>query len=155
MTICLLQLTLTNTHVQESHISHFTNKPLEYIFLWPSSVPKSEIVTPSSPPLFAARFEEFVDKAEPYFALLGMKVRLTALKMQVAWTRMALGEGPGAKAFAILLGYAVASLFLALYLNLLTVGNAKSAGRAVRSAVRQQLLVLKVRYYVHHLNKPN
>jgi hypothetical protein len=35
-------------------------------------------------------------------------------------------------------------ILLAMYLNILTVGNVKSAGRAVRSAVRQQLLVLKV-----------
>jgi len=58
---------------------------------------------------------------------------------------MAFGDGPAERTFAILLGYVVVGLVLAIYLNLFTVGNARSAGRAVRSAVRQQLLVLKVR----------
>lgn len=66
---------------------------------------------------------------------------------------MALGETPSDRAFAVILGYAVVGLLLALYLNLLTVGNAKTASRAVRSAVRQQLLVLKVCYLFKFLSK--
>ena len=58
---------------------------------------------------------------------------------------MALSEGPSARVFAVALGYVVVCLLLALYLNILIVGNARSAGKAVRTAVRQQLLVLKVR----------
>ncbi len=57
---------------------------------------------------------------------------------------MALGDGTGERFFAIALGYAVIGLLVAFYLNIFTVGSVKSAGRAVRSAVRQQLLVVKV-----------
>jgi len=56
---------------------------------------------------------------------------------------MALGDGTGERVFAIALGYAVVGLLVAFYLNVFTVGSVKSAGRAVRSAVRQQLLVVK------------
>ncbi|KAF8880202.1 hypothetical protein BD779DRAFT_1549951 [Infundibulicybe gibba] len=89
-----------------------------------------------------------VEKLEPYFALLGKEVRVTATRLQANWTCMALGQGPSEKAFAVILGYAVVGLFLSLYLNLWTAGNAKSASRAIRSAVRQQLLVLKVAAFI-------
>ena len=82
--------------------------------------------------------------AEPYFAALGKEVRLTSVRLLTAWIRLALGDGTTEKIFAVALGYAVVALLLALYLNILTVGNVRNAGRAVRSAVRQQLLVLKV-----------
>lgn len=55
-----------------------------------------------------------------------------------------MGSGPGERIFAISIGYAVVGFVLALYLNILTVGNARTATRAVRNAVRQQLLVIKV-----------
>lgn len=82
--------------------------------------------------------------AEPYFAALGKEVRMTAINFKATWVRLALGYGTTEKIFAVILGYAVVGLLLAFYLNILTVGNVKSAGRAVRAAVRQQLLVLKV-----------
>lgn len=69
---------------------------------------------------------------------------MTASGVKSTWIRLALGDGTPEKVFAVVLGYAVVGLLLALYLNILTVGNVKSAGRAVRSAVRQQLLVFKV-----------
>jgi E3 ubiquitin-protein ligase MARCH6 len=97
--------------------------------------------------IFDAKFPPWAAKAEPYFAMLGKEVRLGSVQLKETWARLALGEGPNERAFAVLLGYIVLSLLLALYLNILTVGNAKSAGRAVRSAVRQQLLVLKVRHF--------
>jgi E3 ubiquitin-protein ligase MARCH6 len=83
-------------------------------------------------------------RLEPRFALIGEKARDTATRTRATWTRMALGQGPSERAFAVVLGYAVVGLLLSLYLNILTVGNVKSAGRAVKSAVRQQLLVIKV-----------
>jgi E3 ubiquitin-protein ligase MARCH6 len=85
-----------------------------------------------------------VRSAEPHFAALGKEVRLATIRLKTTWIRLALGDGTTEKIFAVFLGYAVVALLLALYLNILTVGNVKSAGRAVRSAVRQQLLVLKV-----------
>lgn len=63
---------------------------------------------------------------------------------------MALGDGTGERIFAIALGYAVIGLLIAFYLNVFTVGTVKSAGRAVRSAVRQQLLVVKVSSSEYH-----
>jgi len=89
-----------------------------------------------------------VNTTEPYFAILGTEVRTRTARAQILWTRLALGEGPGERVFAVVLGYAVVGSLLALYLNILTVGNARSAGRAVRNAVRQQLLVLKVATFI-------
>lgn len=87
---------------------------------------------------------DYLGFTEPYFELLGKEVRLTGAKLQATWIRMALGNGTSSRVFAIGLGYAVVSLLFCVYLNILTVGNARTAGLAVRNAVRQQLLVLKV-----------
>ena len=81
---------------------------------------------------------------EQVFAPLGKEVREFSETFQDSWFRFATGNGPNEKVFAVLLGYLVIGLALALYLNVFTVGNAQSAGRAVRNAVRQQLLVVKV-----------
>lgn len=82
--------------------------------------------------------------AAPYFAPIGESVRIMQGDIQKAWVKLAVGDGTPEKLFAITLGYAVAVVFIALYLNILTVGSMKSAGRAFRSAVRQQLVVVKV-----------
>ncbi|CCM02594.1 uncharacterized protein FIBRA_04697 [Fibroporia radiculosa] len=85
---------------------------------------------------------------DPSFAPLGSTIRLTAREAKRTWISLAVGNGPNEKVFAILLGYAVVGLLLAIYLNVLTVGNVRSAGRAVRSAIRQQLLVIKVAIFI-------
>ncbi len=85
-----------------------------------------------------------VQAAERYLEVLGKQVRKSSYQVATSWTRMALGDGTGERIFAIALGYAVIGLLIAFYLNVFTVGTVKSAGRAVRSAVRQQLLVVKV-----------
>lgn len=90
-------------------------------------------------------FPVFAQPLEPHCEILGRHVRETGEKAGESWVRLALGNGPAERVFAIFLGYVVVGLMLAAYLNLLTVGNARTAGRAVRNAVRQQLLVLKVR----------
>ncbi|KAI0029551.1 hypothetical protein K488DRAFT_56109 [Vararia minispora EC-137] len=59
-------------------------------------------------------------------------------------THLALGDGVHERIFAISLGYAISGFALLLYLYMLNMGTVKSAGRAVRSAVRQQLLIVKV-----------
>lgn len=87
---------------------------------------------------------DIVRWVEPHFATLGKRVRLLAMQGQAKWARLALGTGTQEKIFAIALGYAVFTFLLALYLNVLTMGTMRSAGRAVRSTVRQQLLVAKV-----------
>lgn len=93
-------------------------------------------------------FYTAVEVAEPYFATLGREVRLTSSQLQATYTNLALGSAPKDKLFAVFLGYNVVAFALALYLNLLSIGNAKNAGRAIRSAVRQQLLVIKVATFI-------
>ena len=82
---------------------------------------------------------------EPYFARLGKHVRLNASFTKASWAELANGDGTANRFFAIGLGYFVVGLVVALYLNLLNVGNVQSAGRAIRTAIRQQLIVTKVR----------
>lgn len=82
--------------------------------------------------------------AEPYFAPLGQSVRQWSEQGKETWVEMAVGDDRQDRVFAVSLGYAVVGLLLAIYLNILTVGTMRSAGRAVRSAIRQQLLVVKV-----------
>ena len=95
----------------------------------------------------------FLDKAfdssigrvvEPYFASFGQDVLGTAEGIGNWWTRMSLGRGPVEKAFAIVFGYFIIGITLAVYMNILTVGTIKNAEKALRTAVRQQLLVVKV-----------
>ena len=81
---------------------------------------------------------------EPYFASFGEEVRSTAEGIGDWWVRMSLGRGPVEKAFAIVYGYLLIGVSLAIYMNILTVGTIKTAEKAVRTAVRQQLLVVKV-----------
>lgn len=97
--------------------------------------------------------------AGPYFAPLGEKMRVTWSHVQEHWIRLALGDGTAEKVFAISLGYVVDAILLAIYLNILTIGSMRSAGRAVRNAVRQQLLVVKVSRpfscHIAHCSLPN
>lgn len=88
---------------------------------------------------------DYLGPFEPYFVRLGSEVREAVTSTQATWIRLAVGSGPTNRAFAISLGYVVTSFTFCLYLNLMTVGNAKTAGSAVRNVVKQQLLVIKVR----------
>lgn len=128
------------------------DKPLEQLVAWSTVIALPNTEKQASGALvfskFEATFPNFINETEPYFAMLGKAVRIRAARTQDLWIEFALGEGPGERVFAVLLGYAVVGLLLGLYLNILTVGNAKSAGRAVRNAVRQQLLVLKVATFI-------
>jgi len=104
---------------------------------------------PNTTPSLVARVLGSMDPilvgVEPYFGALGKQARASSYQVATSWTRLAIGDGTGERVFAIALGYAVIGLLIAFYLNVFTVGSVKSAGRAVRSAVRQQLLVVKVR----------
>ncbi|KAI0369741.1 hypothetical protein BV20DRAFT_1044206 [Pilatotrama ljubarskyi] len=86
--------------------------------------------------------------AEPYFAPLGNELRQWSAKGKESWIELATGDERQDRIFSVLLGYAVIGLMLAIYLNVLTVGTMRSAGRAVRSAIRQQLLVVKVAAFI-------
>ena len=79
-----------------------------------------------------------------YFAVLGKRVRLTHTAMQGVWINLANGDSALDRVFGVVLGYAVVGFFIALYLNVLNVGTVQSAGRAVRNAVRQQVIIVKV-----------
>jgi E3 ubiquitin-protein ligase MARCH6 len=105
--------------------------------------------TPSIVTRFLETKYPIIAKAEPYFEVLSKQVRSSSKQVATGWTRMTLGDGTGERVFAIALGYAVIGLLIAFYLNVFTVGSVKSAGRAVRSAVRQQLLVVKARLPRH------
>ncbi|KAL4078894.1 hypothetical protein V8B97DRAFT_2021235 [Scleroderma yunnanense] len=85
---------------------------------------------------------------EPYFAWFGREIRLVTERAQRSWVQLTLGHGTPERIFAIGLGYVVVAVCLALYLNVFNVGNARNAGRAVRNAVRQQLLVVKVAMFI-------
>ncbi|KAJ7249539.1 hypothetical protein B0H12DRAFT_696107 [Mycena haematopus] len=124
-----------------------SDKPLEQLFAWSSlSSPTTPVPTKVSAP--SAFQSTIVHVAEPYFAALGRDVRLSTEHIRTIWTQLALGHGPKEKVFAIALGYVVVMILVSLYLNLLTVGSMKTAGRAVRTAVREQLLVLKVATFI-------
>jgi E3 ubiquitin-protein ligase MARCH6 len=82
---------------------------------------------------------------EPYFAYLGREVRLVTDHVQKSWIGLTLGNATSERVFAICLGYIIVGMILAIYLNVFTVGSARTAGRAIRNAVRQQMLVVKVR----------
>lgn len=86
--------------------------------------------------------------AEPYFAPIGKNVREWYGEGKTTWVQFATGDTPNDRAFAVVLGYTVVGLLLAIYLNVLTVGSMRSASRAVRNAVRQQLLVVKVAAFI-------
>ncbi|KAJ7777220.1 hypothetical protein B0H16DRAFT_1301759 [Mycena metata] len=124
-----------------------SDKPLEQLFAW-SSLSSSSAPTPSKVSTPSAFQTTVVNAAEPYFAALGKEVRLSTEQLRTGWTQLALGHGPKEKVFAVTLGYVVVMILVSLYLNLLTVGNMKTAGRAVRTAVREQLLVLKVATFI-------
>ncbi|KAI5118672.1 hypothetical protein M0805_003610 [Coniferiporia weirii] len=85
---------------------------------------------------------------EPYFACLGRQVRLNATALKYTWINLANGDASVNRFFAITLGYALAGLLVAIYLNVLNVGSVQSAGRAIRNAIRQQLIVLKVAVFI-------
>ncbi|KAJ6616969.1 hypothetical protein B0H10DRAFT_1346361 [Mycena sp. CBHHK59/15] len=126
-------------------VHKLSDKPLEQLLAWTSfSSPTVPLETPATPGVPSA----IISAAEPYFAALGQEVRLSAAQIRTTWTRLALGHGPKEKVFAVALGYVVVMILVSLYLNLLTIGNMKSAGRAVRTAVREQLLVLKVATFI-------
>ena len=82
---------------------------------------------------------------EMYFALLGKRVRLSSIAMAQAWSALAQGDGPINRIFAIAFGYSIAGFCAAIYLNLLSVGSMQTAGRAIRNAIRQQMIIIKVR----------
>ena len=114
----------------------FSSKTVEEVAL-PTPAPTSSWLDRTMPVV--------MDSIEPYFAPLGKEVRIGSSELADGWKQFATGDGPSERIFSVVLGYVMVALALGVYLNVLTVGNVRTAGRAVRIAVRQQLLVLKVR----------
>lgn len=106
----------------------------------------SKLPTASSFPDFLTFDSPLGRVVEPYFEVFGREVRTSTEDFQTSWIRLTLGNGSLERTFAIWLGYTVVAWGLAIYMNVLTVGTVKSAGKAVRTAVRQQLLVVKVSF---------
>ncbi|KAG2142827.1 uncharacterized protein EDB93DRAFT_1241500 [Suillus bovinus] len=123
--------------------------------MWDNAVTSLQNPSPSPAISLSQRLESFLESdsvivrsLEPYFAILGREVRTASEQLQTSWVNLTMGQGTREKVFAIILGYGVVGVLLAIYLNVFTVGNARSAGRAIRSAVRQQLLVVKVAMFI-------
>ncbi|KAI9062714.1 hypothetical protein FKP32DRAFT_1667072 [Trametes sanguinea] len=115
------------------------------------STPSRNNSTQSAPSYLYRLLEEdtaIMRVIEPYFAPLGHNVCQWSTTGKETWIELATGDDRQDRIFAVLLGYAVVGVLLAIYLNVLTVGTMRSAGRAVRSAIRQQLLVVKVAAFI-------
>ena len=123
---------------------------MEYVA--PAAASPSEVVRSEATSSFIYRALEedtwVMRLAEPVFAPIGKSVREVSEESKTTWIRLAIGDSANDRLFAVLLGYVVVGLCLAIYLNILTVGSMRSAGRAVRLAVRQQLLVVKVAAFI-------
>jgi hypothetical protein len=137
------ELTSFNSvYSQYAHIQAFTSKQWSEVLRWQGA---DDLMSQRPISLGSGQLSAELQRyAEAHFAVIGKHVRLFATQFYSTWTRLALGHGPVEKTFAVALGYVVVALLLSIYLNILTVGSVRSAGRAVRSAVRQQLLILKV-----------
>ncbi|KAG6898308.1 hypothetical protein C0992_011899 [Termitomyces sp. T32_za158] len=129
------------------NVKKFGNNPFKQIIVW-TAAPSAPPETKEAPSFVLQYLEKFMDIVEPSFAPLGEKVRLASGKALSIWEQMTVGEAAANRVFAICLGYAVVGLLLLVYLNFIAVGSARTAGRAVRIAVRQQLLVLKVAAFI-------
>lgn len=146
-------LLLTRRKVSSDDIIEWTTSKITT--MWESIVTSLQTPPPSPAISLSQRLESFLESdsviaryLEPYFATLGREVRTASEQLQTSWVNLTMGQGTREKVFAIVLGYGVVGVLLAIYLNVFTVGNARSAGRAIRSAVRQQLLVVKVAMFI-------
>ena len=138
-----IKLTL---YYQYNHSADLMSIPISQLSAWTLASNLTQVTSESSNSTagFMSSLPDYLGFTEPYFSLLGSEVRLYMAQVQSTWIRLALGSGPTNRVFAVSLGYTVVCLIFSLYLNILTVGNARNAGIVVRNAVRQQLLVLKV-----------
>ncbi|KAK7060792.1 hypothetical protein VNI00_000525 [Paramarasmius palmivorus] len=111
-----------------------------------SSTETATALEPTQTPIPSSWLSEHVpwDTIEPYFAPLGSHLRESYASAKDTYVSFALNDGPYERVLSVILGYIVIGVVLGLYLRI----NVKNAGRAVRSAVRQQLLVVKVAIFI-------
>ena len=146
--------------MQYNHSAENLEKIVQSGFWSGSSVPadaSEQLTNPTTNPEFFDTVVDHLGFTEPYFAALGEYLRIAGTNLRLTWVELSLGSGPKERFFAVSLGYLVLSLLFSIYLNLLNVGNVRSTGIAVRNAVRQQLLVLKVSCFLSkecmHVNR--
>ncbi|KAH8832844.1 hypothetical protein DL96DRAFT_1667326 [Flagelloscypha sp. PMI_526] len=135
---------------QDTYVKAFntSSQSFDTSFFWPATTAEMLPTNITQPSQLEQIFEPLIEKAEPMFANLGAHVRHGSVTFATWWSQLALGHGSPERVFALALGYTVICILIALYLNIITVGNMKTAGRAVRTVVRQQLLVLKVAMFI-------
>lgn len=90
---------------------------------------------------------ESLEQIESRFSALGRTVRLFSHAFVRRWQQLTLSDGTSERAFAICLGYIVLCTVMGIYLGVLNAGTVRGAARALRNAVKQQLIVLKVRIW--------
>jgi len=117
---------------------------MNYINLWPAASNVTSSSNIGLPLSILDSIPDHLGPLEPHFAALGSEIRELTSSLRETWIRLALGTGPTSRIFAIFLGDTVSTFLFCIYLNILTVGNARTAGAALRNAIRQQMLVLKV-----------
>ncbi|QRV88979.1 E3 ubiquitin-protein ligase MARCH6 [Ceratobasidium sp. AG-Ba] len=89
-----------------------------------------------------------LEDIESRFAALGRTVRLFSHAFARRWQQLAVADGTSERAFAITLGYLVLTLVMGIYLGVLNAGAVRGAARALRNAVKQQLIVIKVALFI-------
>ena len=136
-----------NSHyiIQYSRSAGLMSISMAHLSVWRSASTLSPTSESSNSTMdIMSSLPDYLGFTEPYFTVLGGEIRLYVTQVRSTWIRLALGGGPTSRVFAVGLGYVVVCLIFCLYLNILTVGNARNASIVVRNAIRQQLLVFKV-----------
>ncbi|GBE86611.1 hypothetical protein SCP_0904900 [Sparassis crispa] len=123
----------------------------QHMFRYISDTAAREAQARTSTSFLVRMLEDHSDtlrRIELVFAPIGKAMRTQYNEGKFIWLRLATGNGTPEKVFATVLGYSVLGLLIAIYLNILNIASVRSAGRAVRSAVRQQLIVVKVASFI-------
>ncbi|CAE6428946.1 unnamed protein product [Rhizoctonia solani] len=89
-----------------------------------------------------------LEHVESRFAAYGRAVRLFSHAFARRWQQLTIADGTSERAFAICLGYMVLCMVMGIYLGVLNAGAVRGAARALRNAVKQQLIVVKVAFLI-------
>ncbi|CCO30876.1 E3 ubiquitin-protein ligase MARCH6 [Rhizoctonia solani AG-1 IB] len=89
-----------------------------------------------------------LEHVESRLAAFGRTVRLFSHAFARRWQQLAIADGTSERAFAICLGYIVLCMIMGIYLGVLNAGTVRGAARALRNAVKQQLIVVKVALFI-------
>ncbi|CAE6474360.1 unnamed protein product [Rhizoctonia solani] len=89
-----------------------------------------------------------LEQIESQLAAFGRTVRLFSHAFARRWQQLTIADGTSERAFAICLGYIVLCMVMGIYLGILNTGAVRGAARALRNAVKQQLIVVKVALFI-------